>query len=89
LYSGNKESAGTGHPTMVVVTMRMARLFCLNQKKTIQSLRLRLHSGLRQQGRVFGLPVIGMAEAMPFRSVPQQTVGTVQPDSTSSLMIRP
>jgi hypothetical protein len=37
-------------------------------KKAIQSLRLRLHSGLRQQGVGLWSGVCGMAEAMPFRS---------------------
>jgi hypothetical protein len=34
-------------------------------KKAIQSLRLRLHSGLRQSGTAFGPGSYGMAEAMP------------------------
>jgi hypothetical protein len=37
------------------------------RKKAIQSFRLRLHSGLRQQGGVFDAGVNGTAEAVPLR----------------------
>jgi hypothetical protein len=37
------------------------------RKKAIQSLRLRLHSGLRQLGGVFDAGVNGTAEAVPLR----------------------
>jgi hypothetical protein len=43
--------------------------FVVVLKKAIWSLRLRLHSGLRQQGRAFGPVVYGPAEAVPFRVV--------------------
>jgi hypothetical protein len=47
-------------------------------KKQFRSFRLRLHSSLRQSGTGFSPGVCGMAEAMPFRFLPQQSICMLQ-----------
>jgi hypothetical protein len=44
-------------------------------KKAIQSLRLRLYSGLRQSGSAFGLASFGTPEGVPFRFVGLYSLG--------------
>jgi hypothetical protein len=46
-------------------------------KSAIQSLRLRLHSGLRQSCRAFGPVVYGTAEACPFEVLVVRGTGAV------------
>ena len=60
----------------------LRQLVSPRQKKAIQSLRpMGFASACGSEVWGFGPAVIGMAEAMPFRSVPQETIYTVRTDS--------
>ncbi len=60
---GEEEGSGVGG------SLRVRHGFSVwaARRKADWSLRLRLHSGLRQSGRAFGPAVYGPAEAVPFR----------------------
>ena len=51
----------------LVISVELMWTVCGGLRKAIQSLRLRLRSGLRQSGRSFETGRNGMAEAMPLR----------------------